>query len=263
MLAAVKPDVLDIVTRPATHSALARAAFRERIHVISQKPLAATPKESLGMVEEAAVAGVRLLVHDNWRFQPWWLAIDRGLRQGICGRPFFAHFRIRVGDGQGDNPFPNQPYFKAMAKFLFYETAIHHVDCARFLFGEVADVHAVRSRVRDDIAGEDLGAAVLLMDSGVVVVIEGNRWTAAPAANEALGSATIECTGGVLTVAGDGVVSQGGQEWYRPPVTDRYRGDSVYATTAHLAEALEAGRESPLEGRNYLRTMDAMFRCYR
>lgn len=263
LLAGTGPDILDIVTRPDSHATVAEVAFRRSVHVICQKPLAPSPEESRRLVESAERAGVRLLVHDNWRFQPWWLAVERGLRAGICGRPFFAHFRIRVGDGRGSQPFPDQPYFATMPRFLFYETAIHHIDCARFLFGEVADARAVRSHVRTDIAGEDLGAALLTMESGVVVVIDGNRWTAAPAVNPALGTAVVEGTEGVLTVAEDGIVSRDGQEWFRPPPSDRYRGDSVFATASELAAALASGRESPLEGRNYLRTMDAMFRCYR
>jgi len=262
MLATIGPDVLDIVTRPDSHSKIAGAAFRRSIHVISQKPLAPSLQESRRLVEKADRAGVRLLVHDNWRFQPWWLAVERGLQEGVCGRPFFAHFRIRVGDGRGPSPFHDQPYFTTMPRFFFYETAIHHIDCARFLFGEVVDVHAVRSRVRTDIAGEDLGAALLEMESGVVVVIDGNRWTAAPAVNTALGTAVIEGTGGVLTVAEDGVVTRDDQEWFTPLPTDRYRGDSVFATISHLIASLASGDESPLEGRDYLRTMDAMFRCY-
>ncbi|MDQ6691307.1 MAG: Gfo/Idh/MocA family oxidoreductase [Candidatus Dormibacteraeota bacterium] len=263
MLAKVEPDLLDIVTRPDTHSEIARAAFSRGIAVISQKPLAPSLAESAALVEAAERAGVRLLVHDNWRFQPWWQAVDQGLRDGVCGRAFCANFRIRTGDGRGDHPFPAQPYFSAMPWFLFYETAIHHIDCARFLFGEVAEIHAVRSRVRDDIAGEDLGAAVLEMDSGVVVVIDGNRWTRAPSGNAALGTAVIEGTEAVLTVAEDGVVRRDGQEWFRPPPDAGYRGDSVFATITHLTAALASGEESSLEGRNYLRTMAAMFACYR
>lgn len=79
----------------------------------------------------------------------------------------------------------------------------------------------------------------------------------------ALGTAVIEGTDGVLTVAADGVVTRDGQEWFRPLSTDQYRGDSVFATISHLIASLACGDESPHEGRDYLRTMDAMFRCYR
>ena len=240
-----------------------RAALSAGTYVICQKPLAPTLEECTALVAEAEAAGCRLLVHDNWRFQPWWVAIHDAIQAGRIGRPFFAHLRIRSGDGAGERPLPSQPYFAAMPRLLFFETAIHHLDTFRFLFGEISDLRAIRGKVRDDIAGEDLGAAVLRAESGVIGIIEGNRWTPAPGANQALGSATIEGTRGVMELAADGTVAIDGAPFFEPPKDAKgYRGDSVLATTRHLAAAIESGAECPLEGRTYLRTMAAVFKAY-
>jgi predicted dehydrogenase len=262
MLKATEPDVLDVVVRPELHEFVTRAGIAAGADVICQKPLAPTMNECSALVDEAEAAGRRLLVHDNWRFQPWWSAVRDALEAGRLGRPFFAHFRIRSGDGAGDRPFPNQPYFALMPRLLFYETAIHQIDTFRSLFGEITELRAIRGTVREDIAGEDIGAAVLRSESGVIGVIEGNRWTAAPEFNPAFGNAVVEGTGGVLVVANDGTVSIDGAVLYESPPASGYRGDSVMATTRHLVAALESGTESPLEARNYLRTMAAVFRAY-
>lgn len=263
LLRGVRPDALDVVVRPDLHSAVTRAALSAGTHVICQKPLAPTLEECMALVAEADAAGCRLLVHDNWRFQPWWVAIHDAIEAGLIGRPFFAHLRIRSGDGAGDRPFPSQPYFAEMPRLFFFETAIHQIDTFRFLFGEISDLRAIRGKVRDDIAGEDLGAAVLRAESGAIGIIEGNRWTPAPGANQALGSATIEGTRGVIELAADGSVAIDGAPFFEPPMaTKGYRGDSVLATTRHLAAAIESEAESPLEGRNYLRTMAAVFKAY-
>lgn len=262
MLEAVAPDILEVVVRPDLHAPITRAGFAAGADVICQKPLAPSMDQCSALVAEAEAAGRRLLVHDNWRFQPWWSAARDALEAGRVGRPFFAHFQVRAGDGAGDRPFPNQPYFATMPRLFFYETAIHQVDTFRSLFGEIADLRAIRGTVRDDIAGDDLGAAVLRSESGVIGVIEGNRWTPAPQLNSAFGSTTIEGTGGVLSVAPDGTVSIDGTTIYEPPPTTGYRGDSVLTTTRHLLAAIESGTESPLEGRHYLRTMAAVFKAY-
>src|SRR5215208_6401679 len=66
MLAAERPDVLDVITDPATHAELAHLAARHRVPVICQKPLATTLAEAEAMVGACAAAGVPLMVHENW-----------------------------------------------------------------------------------------------------------------------------------------------------------------------------------------------------
>jgi predicted dehydrogenase len=268
LLEAVRPDVVDVVTRPAQHESVARAAFARGVAVIVQKPLAPTWGACVDLVRAAAAARVRLLVHDNWRFQPWWTTVAAALVTGAVGRPYYAHFRVRPGDGRGAAPYPAQPYFRDMPRFFFYETGVHYVDLTRALFGRVRRAHAVARRLRSDIAGEDLGVALLETEQDVVVVLDGNRWGEAADPNPAFGTATIEGTAGRLDVTADGAV------WLKPlgaparclraaqPERRGYRGDSVAATVRHLATALETGRPSPLEGRAYLETMAVVFRLY-
>jgi D-apiose dehydrogenase len=269
LLEVAKPDVLDVVTRPELHAEVARTAFRRRVNVICQKPLAPDLEVSRRLVEEAKDAGVRLLVHDNWSFQPWWVAVREAIERGELGRVFFARFSVRAGDGRGPSPFPKQPYFRAMPRFFFYETAIHQLDLARALLGEVETVRALAGRVRDDVAGEDLGVALLRMDSGALVVIEGNRWSEAPERNEAFGESVVEGTLARVRVEASGrallePLGAAPRTLYDPgamPGTG-YRGDSVGATVGHLLRALESGEESRLEGRRYLATMEAVFAIY-
>ena len=269
LLEVTRPDVIDVVTRPELHAEVSREAFRRNVHVICQKPLAPDLETSRRLVEEADSAGVRLLVHDNWSFQPWWVAVREAIGRGELGRVFFARFSVRAGDGRGPAPFPNQPYFSAMPHFFFYETAIHQVDLARALLGEVRSVRALAGRVRGDIAGEDFGAALLRMESGALVVIEGNRWSEAPDRNDAFGESVLEGTAGRVRVEASGrtlLESVGGVartlHETGAAAGRGYRGDSVKATIDHLLAALESGEESRLEGRRYLRTMEAVFAVY-
>ena len=70
MLDQEKPDVVDIITPPTTHLPLCQLAAERGIHIICQKPLAPTFAEAKAIVELAEKAGVRFMVHENWRFQP-------------------------------------------------------------------------------------------------------------------------------------------------------------------------------------------------
>src|SRR3712207_2687403 len=83
MLDASRPDVVDIVTPPATHRALVAAAARRGIAAICQKPLAPTLEEAAALVAEAEQTGTTLSVHENFRFMPWFqearAILDKGL----------------------------------------------------------------------------------------------------------------------------------------------------------------------------------------
>src|SRR5436190_16485024 len=94
-----KPDFVDIATRPEAHLPLTRAAAARGVHVICQKPMAPTWDESVAMVEACEAAGVRLLMHENWRWQPWYREVKRMIETGRLGRPFQFSFFWRTGDG--------------------------------------------------------------------------------------------------------------------------------------------------------------------
>lgn len=268
LLEECRPDVVDIVTRPDSHKELAEVAFGAGANVISQKPMAPSWQESEAMVRLAETNGVRLMVHDNWRFQPWYEAIKVALEQGAIGTPFLAHYRVRPGDGRGSAPFTAQPYFSQMPRFFFYETGIHFVDLTRFLFGDITAARGVRRQIRSDIAGEDMGLALLTTETGVEVILDGNRWSEAPETNPAFGTVSIEGTGGQIRVSEEGVVTikQIGGDWralFTPDLRgDPYRGDSVFRTIRHLGQALLSGDPSPMEGWEYLKTMRVVFDLY-
>src|SRR5687767_15113856 len=71
MLDVEKPDFLDIATRPESHLPLVRIAAERGIPVICQKPMAPSWTEALALVQTAEAAGIRLMIHENWRWQPW------------------------------------------------------------------------------------------------------------------------------------------------------------------------------------------------
>ena len=70
MIALERPDFVDIATRPEAHLHLTALAAEAKVHVICQKPMAPTWEESVAMVDVCRENGVRLLMHENWRWQP-------------------------------------------------------------------------------------------------------------------------------------------------------------------------------------------------
>ena len=102
MIKAVKPDVLDIVTPPETHHTLVLLACELGVPtIVCQKPLAPTLAEAAAIVALAERHGTRLVVHENFRFQPWHREIRALVHGGAVGTVLNATFRLRPGDGQG------------------------------------------------------------------------------------------------------------------------------------------------------------------
>ena len=76
MLTAEQPDIVDIITPPPTHFDTISAALAHRPKaIICQKPFCKTLEQARSAVDLSAEAGVPLIVHENFRFQPWYLSL--------------------------------------------------------------------------------------------------------------------------------------------------------------------------------------------
>ncbi|MEM9028285.1 MAG: Gfo/Idh/MocA family oxidoreductase [Pseudomonadota bacterium] len=206
MLANTKPDILDIITPPETHLDAIKIAARHGVDVICQKPYCPTISEAEEATHIARSAGISVVIHENFRFQPWYREARKILASGALGTPYQITFRLRPGDGQGPDAYlARQPYFQAMPRFLVHETAIHLIDTFRFLFGEIESVTAALRKLNPVIAGEDAGIILFEFKSGARGLFDGNRLVDHKAKNHRLtmGELLIEGSGGSLRMDGD------------------------------------------------------------
>ena len=258
MLETEKPDFADIVTRPDTHSALAELAAERGVHILCQKPFAPTWAEAVKMVEGAEAAGVRLMVNENWRWQPWYREIKRRLDADEIGNMTNAVWMHSNNDGLLDPPYPNQPYFAQYPRFLIYETLVHFLDSAGYLFGRPESLRAYTKRVNPVIAGEDSAQIRLFWPDGRRCWITATRCGEVFENNVAMARLRIDGTKGTLAMMGDGSLWSGSGELTRidwtPPVTG-YKGDSALAAQRHFIECLASGAPFETSGRDYLFTV--------
>ena len=101
------PDILDIVAPPPAHAGLIRQALRAGRTIICQKPFCLSLAEAQAVTAEAKAAGTTIVIHENFRFQPWYRAIKTALDADRIGQVQQITFRLRPGDGQG----PEAPVF--------------------------------------------------------------------------------------------------------------------------------------------------------
>jgi predicted dehydrogenase len=263
MLDTEKPDIVDIITPPETHLEMCREAADRGIHIICQKPLAPSFEEAQKIVDYVKTKPIRFMVHENWRFQPWYREIRSLLDSGVIGSPHSMYFRSRMGDGWGDDAYiPRQPYFRTYPRFLVYENGIHFIDTFRFLFGEVQSVYADLRKINPVIAGEDTGHVFFIMDNEVRVIWDANRYNEPNYDNArfTFGESLIDGTRGSIRLYHDGrisVQSLGGREEdhpYEHPDTE-FASNCVYHTQRHFMDCLVSGEPFEPNGEDYLRSL--------
>lgn len=272
MLEKERPDFVDVITPPEAHLEMCRVAGELGIHIICQKPLAPTFEEAWQIVSNARRAGVRFMVHENFRFQPWHREIKRLLTaEAIGDRLHTLGFRMRMGDGWGDDAYlARQPYFRTMPRMLVFETGVHFIDTFRYLGGEVEGVYANLRKLNPVIAGEDAGVVVFEFASGAAGVWDANRFNECndPDPRFTFGEFLVEGNGGSIRLYLDGrlTIQRLGEEETEheyPHPRRAFAGDCVYTTQRHFVDAMLGNQPFETNGDDYLRTLAVQEAVYK
>lgn len=262
MLETTQPDIIDIILPPTEHANAISVAVKFDLKlIICQKPFCTSLTEARAMTALAKANGIRLIVHENFRFQPWFRTIKLAIQDGVIGEPMQATFRLRPGDGQGPNAYlERQPYFRTMPRFMIHETGVHYVDTFRFLFGNPTALYADLRKVNKVIAGEDAGFVTFDHPGGVRSLLDGNQNLDHGAANTrcTMGEGLFEGTHGTLTLLGDGSVQfrRFGnliqKEILLPDKSGTFGGDCTFRLQEHAVNALFGNGTLENEAEDYL-----------
>src|SRR5262249_20665507 len=135
------------------------------------------------------------------------------------------------------------------------------------LAGELGSIYCQMRRVNPVIRGEDHAVIQCSFVSGATGLIDANRITGPSRMQPAVGTLLVEGDGGTLRMDPEGRLWTSGRgkdeshHAYAIPSAG-YRGDSVRATQEHLIDCLLSGQPCESEGREYLKTVKAVFACY-
>ncbi len=165
-------DAVLIATPTSTHVDLIVAAARAGKAVLCEKPI------DLDMARvrdcEAAIrpCGVAVMIGFNRRFDPSFRALRERVRAGEIGR--LEQVLITSRD-----PAPPPASYVVSSGGLFRDMTIHDLDMARYIAGDIAEVHAFGANLIDpaiEQAGDIDGAMVTLRArSGALVHINNSR----------------------------------------------------------------------------------------
>jgi len=265
-----KPDFVDLITPPETHEEMCAYAASRGVHIICQKPLAPSFDQSRRMVETAQAAGVRFMVHENWRWQPWYRKIKEIQRAVTIGDFTHLYFRMRMGDGWGENAYlDRQPFFRDYPRLLIYETGVHFIDTFRYLVGEVTEVFANLRRLNPVIKGEETGQIFFRFAGGATAILDANRYNEveSPSPRFTFGALRIDAMGGHLTMDTESNIrlkplGGDGADVDYPRANVNFCGDCVYFLQRHFVDCMLSDQEFESNGEDYLETLRVVDAVY-
>lgn len=270
MIDEVKPDFVDIITPPETHLDICKYAAERGVAIICQKPLAPTQEEALALVATVTKQGVPFMVHENWRFQPWYRKIKALIEIGTIGEVHTVNFRNRMGDGWGEGAYmPRQPYFRDYPRLLVYENGIHFIDTFRYLFGEVASVFAKLRQLNPVIKGEDQGIVHFDFQNGIQGIWDANRYNEPnyEQARYTFGEMLIDGLAGSLRLYPDGRITikklgldEESVDYEHQNIN--FSGDCVYNTQRHFIDQIKIGAPFETNGADYLKSIEVQEAIY-
>lgn len=269
MLAAEKLDFVDIATTMQTHKPLVELAAANGVHVIVQKPLAPSWEDCIAIVETCQKAGVRLMVHENFRFQSPILAARRALAEGRIGKPHFTQASFR----SGYDVFSGQPYLATEKRFILIDLGIHILDVCRAIMGEAETLYCVTQHINPAIAGEDVATTLIRHQGGGVSIVDcsyASRRLPEPFPQTLLRiegeHGTIELLEGYrLRITSHGAVTEQAVEPETPAWTQKpwhVLQESVLNLQRHWVATWLAGKEPETSGVDNLRTYGLVMAAY-
>jgi predicted dehydrogenase len=178
MLEAEKLDALDVATPVETHAHLVLLAAEYGVDVLCQKPLTPTLGAAELLIPEVG-GRIRLMVHENWRFRPYYRDAGRWIAQGRIGRLqqgyFAAIYSGLLPDASGRCPeLEREPGLRTAQRLLIGGLLIHHLDVMRWLLGPLRVLAARAGSAADAVIAETMATIMLETEAGAPVIVAGN-----------------------------------------------------------------------------------------
>jgi myo-inositol 2-dehydrogenase/D-chiro-inositol 1-dehydrogenase len=161
-----------IATPTNTHVDLIIAAARAGKDILCEKPIDLDMDRVRSCAREIAPYDVTVMIGFNRRFDPSFRAIRDRVQQGEIGKVEQVIITSR-------DPAPPSPSFIGSSGGLFRDMTIHDFDMARYIVGDIAEVHAFGGVLFDPAirAAGDIDSAMIALRarSGALVHINNTR----------------------------------------------------------------------------------------
>ena len=286
MLEELGPDLdfLDIATPAPAHRGLTQAGFGRGLHVLCQKPMADSGRDTLALVELAGRTELVFAVNEIWKWIPAYQRVAEILRSGALGQVHAARFSCTANlllpiaedlavASQDSVSAESAAVLRArLATFglldhlVVMEQGVHVLDIMRSWFGEPSALRCFASRLSPALRGPDDAAFIRLRYETFFadIVLDWAR-PGSPAGDLTAGeSFAVRGDAGVLSVSAARRV-----EWHRsgrPPERETYDGDirarAFAGSHGDFIRAITRRRLPASSAEDNARTQSMAFACY-
>lgn len=242
--------------------------------ILAQKPLAMDYEQALELVQVCKVAGIKLAVNQNMRYDHSIRALKSLLGKGWLGEPVLATIEMRA--------VPHwQKWQSAYSRLTLLNMSVHHLDSFRYLFGDPDAVYvSARSDPRTKFAHTDgICLYILEYDNGFRASAWDDIWAGPRTPQDNLEPYIkwrVEGTEGLA----EGFIgwpqypnhqpsqlrytsSRQPGLWITPKWSEAWFPDAFSGPMAALMDSLARGTEPENSGDDNLKTMALVEACYR
>jgi len=199
MMRDVEIDVVVILTESGRHAAHACALAPYGKHIVVEKPMALTLDDADSMIRACDIAGIKLFVVKQNRFNVPVVQLRMALERGRFGKLVMGTVRVRWSR---DQAYYDQDPWRGTWSLdggVLANQASHHVDLLEWMMGDVESVFAMATTALVDIESEDTAVVALRFRNGALGVIEA---TTAVRPRDLEGSITVLGEGGSVEIGG-------------------------------------------------------------
>lgn len=274
MLAEERLEAVHILTPHHLHAPMTLEALRRGVNVLTEKPIAITPRDAAGMVREAKRRGLTLGVISQNRYTPGAQLVKRCLTDGRLGSVRAA--RLVVSYHKPDSYYRKSDWKGRQSTEgggVLIDQAIHFIDVLRWLIKdkvEYVEANTAR-RMHKSIEVEDLAEGLIKFRKGARIFFYLMNYYSYDADPEI----EIDCTGGRVRMVKDAarVVLFDGRRYQAKPqpyeFIDYGEGRKDYWGFCHFLQireyyrALRSGRQPQVDGQEGLETIAVVHGIYR
>ena len=155
-------DIVDLVVPHHLHRNMTVEALKAGKHVLVEKPIARNEKEAIDMINAARAARKKLMVTDQFHFDPSVKAVMDLIREGRLGRVHTIIVRSQVLG----RPRDWRTRLEEMGGGALIDGGVHFVNTLLNFGGEYVEVKAYAYRAFVQMEGDDTSMALFKFKSG-------------------------------------------------------------------------------------------------
>jgi predicted dehydrogenase len=163
------PDGIILCTPTNLHVVQGLECISHNCPVLIEKPIAVEATKAEGLVQFAKERSVPILVGHHRRHNPIIQCAKQAIEDGQLGE--IRSVNAMCWFYKPDEYFEIAPWRKALGAGPISVNLVHDIDLIRYLCGEVKSVVAVSTPAKRGFENEDLAAAILRFENGVIGTI--------------------------------------------------------------------------------------------